>query len=104
MMNGYENLLRMDVDGTDFLQVNAVAQSAFKYARQGKGPALVEAHVVRLLSHSSSDDQKKYRPDESLKEDLKKDPIDLFANVLLKKEILTELSYNEFKRNYISCE
>jgi 2-oxoisovalerate dehydrogenase E1 component len=98
MMNGYENLLRMEVDGTDFLQVNAVAQSAFKYARKGKGPALVEAHVVRLLSHSSSDDQKKYRPDESLKEDLKKDPIELFANVLLKKEILTELSYNEFKK------
>lgn len=98
MMKGYDNLLRMEVDGTDFLQVNAVAQSAFKYARQGKGPALVEAHVVRLLSHSSSDDQKKYRPDESLKEDLKKDPIELFANVLLKKEILTELSYNEFKK------
>lgn len=98
MMNGYDNLLRMEVDGTDFLQVNAVAQSAFKYARQGKGPALVEAHVVRLLSHSSSDDQKKYRPDESLKEDLKKNPIELFANVLLKKEILTELSYNEFKK------
>jgi len=98
MMKGYDNLLRMEVDGTDFLQVNAVAQSVFKYARQGKGPALVEAHVVRLLSHSSSDDQKKYRPDESLKEDLKKDPIDLFSNVLLKKEILTELSYNEFKK------
>ncbi|MFA5804991.1 MAG: dehydrogenase E1 component subunit alpha/beta [Melioribacteraceae bacterium] len=98
MMKGYENLLRLDVDGTNFLQVNAVAQSAFKYARQGKGPVLVEAHVVRLLSHSSSDDQKKYRPDESLKEDLKKDPIDLFSNVLLKKEILTELAYDEFKK------
>lgn len=98
MMKGYDNLLRMEVDGTDFLQVNVAAQSAFKYARQGKGPALVEAHVVRLLSHSSSDDQKKYRPDDSLKEDLKKDPINLFANVLLKKEILTELAYEEFKK------
>lgn len=98
MMKGYDNLLRMEVDGTDFMQVNAVAQSAFKYARQGKGPALVEAHVVRLLSHSSSDDQKKYRPDESLKEDLKKDPIDLFSNTLFKKEILTELAYKEFKK------
>lgn len=98
MMKGYDNLLRMEVDGTDFLQVNVAAQSAFKYARQSKGPALVEAHVVRLLSHSSSDDQKKYRPDDSLKEDLKKDPINLFANVLLKKEILTELAYEEFKK------
>jgi len=98
MMKGYENLLRMDVDGTDFLQVNEVAQSAFKYARQGKGPALVEAHVVRLFSHSSSDDQKKYRPDDSLQEDLKKDPLEIFVNVLKKKEILTELAYTEFKK------
>lgn len=98
MMKGYENLLRMEVDGTDFLQMNAVAQSAFKYARQGKGPVLIEAHVVRLLSHSSSDDQKKYRPVESLNEDLKKDPIEIFSNVLFKKEILTELAYEEFRK------
>ncbi len=98
MMKGFENLLRVQVDGTDFLQVNVVAQSAFKYARQGKGPVLVEAHVVRLLSHSSSDDQKKYRPDESLKEDLKKDPINLFSNFLLRQGILNEHSFEELKK------
>ena len=101
MMSGYENLLRLEVDGTDFLQVNAIAQSAFKYARQGKGPALVEAHVVRLLSHSSSDDQKKYRPLESLKEDLKKDPIEIFSNQLISKGILTNLAYEEFKKEIL---
>ncbi|MBI1938605.1 MAG: dehydrogenase E1 component subunit alpha/beta [Ignavibacteriales bacterium] len=98
MMKGYENLLRLEVDGTDFLQTHAVAQSAFKHARQGKGPALIEAHVVRLFSHSSSDDQKKYREQDSLQEDLKKDPIELFSKVLIKKGILTELAYQEFKK------
>ncbi len=98
MMKGYENLLRIEVDGTDFLQVNAAAQSAFKNARLGRGPALVEAHVVRLFSHSSSDDQKKYRPNDSLQEDLKKDPIEILVNVLKKKEILTDLAYAEFKK------
>ncbi|HET54516.1 MAG TPA: thiamine pyrophosphate-dependent dehydrogenase E1 component subunit alpha, partial [Ignavibacteria bacterium] len=98
MMKGHENLLRMEVDGTDFLKVNAAAQSAFKYARQGKGPALIEAHVVRLLSHSSSDDQKKYRPQDSLEKDLTKDPNEIFANKLIEKEILTELAYEEFKK------
>lgn len=88
----------MEVDGTDFLKVNAVAQSAFKYARQGKGPALIEAHVVRLLSHSSSDDQRKYRPQDSLEEDLKKDPIEIFSSKLIEKGILTELAYEEFKK------
>lgn len=98
MMKGHENLLRMEVDGTDYLKVNAAAQSAFKYARQGKGPALVEAHVVRLLSHSSSDDQKKYRSQESINEDLKKDPLKLFVDKLIQKEILTELAYEEFQK------
>ncbi len=98
MMRGYENLLRLDCDGTDFLNMNAVAQSAFKYARQGKGPALIEAHVVRLFSHSSSDDQKKYRPQDSLEEDLKKDPIENFSRLLIQKGVLTELAYEEFKK------
>jgi len=102
MMSGYENLLRLDVDGTDFLAVNAIAQSAFKYARQGKGPALIQAHVVRLFSHSSSDDQKKYRPEESLNEDLKKDPIEMFAKKLIDKGVLTELAYEEFKKEIVN--
>lgn len=98
MMRGYENLLRLDCDGTDFLNMNAIAQSAFNYARQGKGPALIEAHTVRLFSHSSSDDQKKYRPHDSLEADLKKDPIESFSNLLIKKGVLTELAYEEFKK------
>ncbi len=98
MMSGYDNLLRLEVDGTDFLKSHAIAQSAFKHARMGKGPALVEAHVVRLFSHSSSDDQKKYRSNESLHEDLQKDPIEIFSKYLIKKEILTELSHEEFKK------
>ena len=102
MMRGYENLLRLDCDGTDFLNMNAIAQSAFKYARQGKGPALIEAHVVRLFSHSSSDDQKKYRPVESIEADLKKDPIENFSRLLIKKGVLTELAYEEFKKEIIN--
>lgn len=98
MMKGYDNLLRLSVDGTDFLAVNAVANSAVKYARQGKGPVLVEANVVRLFSHSSSDDQKKYRDENSLKEDLQRDPINQFANLLIKKGILTELAFEELKK------
>jgi 2-oxoisovalerate dehydrogenase E1 component len=98
MMKGYENLMRMMTDGTDYLNINAAAQSAFKYARQGKGPALIEAQVVRLFSHSSSDDQKKYRTAESLEEDKEKDPINLFSNLLIKRGVLTELAFEEFKK------
>lgn len=98
MMKGHENLLRMSIDGTDFLASHAAAKSAFNHARRDMGPALIEAHTVRLFSHSSSDDQKKYRSQESLEEDLKKDPIELFANKLLGKGILTDLAYDELKK------
>ncbi len=98
LMKGYENLHRQKVDGTDVLLMNAVAQSAFKYARQGKGPALIEAQTVRLFSHSTSDDQKKYRTKESIEEDKLKDPIRLFSRKLIDKGILTELAYEEFKK------
>jgi len=98
MVKGYENLYRQSVDGTDFFAVNAAALTAFKYARSGKGPALIEAHCVRLMSHSSSDDQKKYRPQDSLHEDLKNDPIEKFVKKLIEKGILTELAYSEFTK------
>lgn len=98
MMKGYENLHRTTVDGTNFLETHAAAQTAFKHARQGKGPALVEAQVVRLFSHSSSDEQKKYRTPEDIEADSKKDPIELFYNWLMKKEIITELAFEEFQK------
>jgi len=98
MMKGYQNLMRQDIDGTDFLASFVAAKTAFKYARQGSGPALVEAHVVRLFSHSSSDDQKKYRPAESLERDLNKDPIKSFSDLLIKKGVLTKQAYDEFNK------
>lgn len=98
MMKGYENLYRQRVNGTDFLAMHAAAQSAFKYVRQGKGPALIESDCVRLLSHSSSDDQKKYRSKEDIEQDFKKDPINYFSDLLIKKGVLTELAFEELKK------
>jgi 2-oxoisovalerate dehydrogenase E1 component len=98
LMKGYENLYRQKVDGTDFLTMNVAAQSAFKHARIGKGPALIEANVVRLFSHSTSDDQSKYRTKESLEDDLKQDPIEKFQNKLIEKNILTVQALEELKK------
>ena len=98
MMSGYENLFRQKIDGTQFLQMHAAAQSAFKYARQGRGPSLIEADVVRLFPHSSSDDQRKYRDHGELSDELKKCPIDKFVDFLINKSVLTEQSYQELKK------
>jgi 2-oxoisovalerate dehydrogenase E1 component len=71
MMEGFHNLHRARIDGTDFFQSYEKIQEAIEYIKSGKGPALIEADVVRLESHSSSDDQKKYRDKKELEEDLK---------------------------------
>lgn len=95
MMKGYHNLLRMKIDGTDFVESYIAAKDAFEYLRSGKGPVLIESEVVRLQSHSSSDDQKKYRDHSEIEEDLKKCPIEKFKRQLLEAEILTESELNE---------
>lgn len=80
LVSGYQNLARFDVDGTDFFEANLAFQKAVERARKGKGPAVIVSHVVRLLPHSSSDDQRKYRSEEDLEKDRKKDPIIVFEN------------------------
>ncbi len=97
MMSGYRNLLRQKIDGTDFFEsINAVRQ-AVDYIKNGDGPALIEAEVVRLLSHSSSDDQKKYRDPQELEEDLRRCPIEKFSKYLLKNEFLGKEELEQIK-------
>ncbi|NMC63495.1 MAG: thiamine pyrophosphate-dependent dehydrogenase E1 component subunit alpha, partial [SAR324 cluster bacterium] len=43
---GYSNLKRMEVDGTDFFESYDVMQEACSFARSGEGPVLIDAHVV----------------------------------------------------------
>jgi len=97
MMEGFHNLHRARIDGTDFFQSYEKIQEAIEYIKSGKGPALIEADVVRLESHSSSDDQRKYRDKKELEEDLKKCPIEKFANVLMAKGLLNEKEYADLK-------
>ncbi|HEX7358398.1 MAG TPA: thiamine pyrophosphate-dependent dehydrogenase E1 component subunit alpha, partial [Ignavibacteriaceae bacterium] len=95
MMAGFSTLYRLRIDGTDFFQSFEKIQEAIEYIKAGKGPALIEADVVRLESHSSSDDQKKYRDKKELEEDLKKCPIEKFAQILIAKEFLTQSEFDE---------
>jgi len=75
LANGYEGLKRAHFDGTDFFESYSVAHAALEHLRKGEGPVCLVADVVRLLPHSSSDDQKKYRPADELEADLKRDPL-----------------------------
>lgn len=98
MMEGFHNLKRIRVNGTDFFKSYAAVSEVIKYIKSGKGPALIEAECVRLHSHSSSDDQKKYRPGEELEADLSKCPNQQLANKLIEGGILSEQEYNDLKK------
>ena len=98
MMSGFENLKRLRINGTDFFESYEKVEEALDYIKSRRGPVLIEAECVRLLSHSSSDDQKKYRPDEELNEDKLKCPNEFMAATLIKEGILTEEKYEALKQ------
>ena len=95
MMSGFHTLLRMKIDGTDFFESYQKINEAIEYIKSGKGPVLIEANVVRLQSHSSSDDQKKYRKPDELEKDKKNDPIEKFVAKLKSEELLSDEEYKK---------
>ncbi len=88
MVQGYEGLHAVRVDGCDFQAVFDAATAAAHRARSGEGPTLIEADTVRLLPHSSSDDQRKYREKDDLANDAKRDPLPRLETLLVEKGIL----------------
>lgn len=75
LVQGYPNLLVVEVDGCDPEASHTAWGRAVEYARAGKGPVLVHAHVVRPYSHSMSDDERVYRTEAERAEQARRDPI-----------------------------
>jgi 2-oxoisovalerate dehydrogenase E1 component len=76
---GYDALTRFHVDGTDFFETQMAFKKAVDRGRKGRGPSIIISNVVRLLPHSSSDDQRKYRSEADLDADKKRDPLLVLA-------------------------
>ena len=89
MTAGFKNLSRYDVDGTNFFETNLAFKQAVERARRGKGPSLVVSNVVRLLPHSSSDDQRKYRTPKALDEDRKRDPLTILEDQCIREKLIS---------------
>ena len=70
------------VDGNDVDDVYETAVRLVERAREGGGPALVEAKTYRHGGHSRADPGK-YRPDDEVKEWLARDPIPAYRERLL---------------------
>jgi 2-oxoisovalerate dehydrogenase E1 component alpha subunit len=78
------------VDGGDILAVRSVAEAAVERARTGGGPTLIAAQVARFTSHSSDDDQRRYRSPDELEAMLRRDPIERFRGHLLDAGLLDD--------------
>ena len=87
---GFHGLERFNVDGTDFMDTHRAMKQAVERARKGGGPTLLLANVVRLLPHSSSDDDKKYRSREDLEKDRARDPLPKMTRFLIEEGYLTD--------------
>jgi 2-oxoisovalerate dehydrogenase E1 component len=89
LVAGFPDLFIQKVDGTDPLASYDAFKKAVEYCRGRKGPAFVHAKVIRPYSHSLSDDEKLYRPDEERNADAAIDPIKTYAEFLMTEAIAT---------------
>lgn len=97
LVENFPNLFVQRVDGTDVLASLEVMQSAVAYIRSGKGPALVHAKVIRPYSHSLSDDERLYRPDEERTSDSERDPVKLFGSYLVHEAFIDQDGLQQIK-------
>lgn len=86
-----------DIDGTRFEPLFETLPGIIKKIRRGEGPALVEARVVRIDSHSSSDDQKKYRSQEELNRAAEQDPVRRLEHYLVENSILGDAEVSRMR-------
>ncbi|MFZ0594468.1 MAG: thiamine pyrophosphate-dependent enzyme [Bryobacteraceae bacterium] len=86
-----------NLDGTRFQPMYEVLPRVIERMRQDGGPALVEARVVRLDPHSSSDDQKKYRRAEELAAIEERDPIRQIEEYLTERGWLDSARIEEMR-------
>ena len=97
--SGYENLARFSIDGTNYFESLLAFKKASDRARKGLGPSVIESNVVRLLPHSSSDDHRKYRSENELDKDKKKDPLVVFKNECVENNILKSSDFDKIVKN-----
>ena len=97
------------VDGQDPLAIYSVVKPAVDRARAGEGPSIIECKTYRYFDHNGVAGYDpangaaawglSYRSDNELRNWLAKDPIELFARVLILRGIVTPAQEAEMRKN-----
>jgi 2-oxoisovalerate dehydrogenase E1 component len=98
LLAGFPNLLRVEVDGTDFVRSYRAVEKALQHIRSGRGPALVHAHTTRPYSHSLSDDEVHYKSAAERKAEALRDPVSTFPDFLMANGILHPATWSRMNR------
>jgi 2-oxoisovalerate dehydrogenase E1 component len=97
LIENFPNLYLQRCDGTDPIESLETMQRAVKYCRERKGPAFVHAKVIRPYSHSLSDDERLYRPDEERAGDAERDPVKRFGGLLVDEGFIDQVGLQQIK-------
>jgi len=97
LVQNFPNFFVEKCDGTDPLGSLDTLRRAVRHCRQRQGPALVHAKVIRPYSHSLSDDEKLYRPDEERTGDAERDPVKRFGAVLVEEGFVSQEELQRIK-------
>jgi 2-oxoisovalerate dehydrogenase E1 component len=97
LVEGFPSLYIQKCDGTDPIESLETMNRAAQYCRERKGPALVHAKVIRPYSHSLSDDEKLYRPDEERSDDAERDPVKRFGARLIDEGVIDQAGLQKIK-------
>jgi 2-oxoisovalerate dehydrogenase E1 component len=98
LVQNFPNFHFAEIDGTDPVACYRAFEEAAAWCRSGRGPAFIHAHVVRLYSHSHSDDERLYRPESERNDDALRDPLSKTQMLLLRQGILDAEGINHLER------
>ena len=83
-------LMISQVDGNDILATHEAISNALNKAYTKNEPTVIEAITYRMCDHTTADDARRYRDDQELNDNKKKDPIIRLKNYLISQEFLDE--------------
>ncbi len=77
------------VDGMDLIQCYEATREAITHAR-AQGPVLLEMMVERFMSHTTDDDDRRYRPEGEVDRARERDPVITLGRLLIEEGLLTQ--------------
>ncbi len=87
----------LEINGRDAEALFREGKRVISGVRQGGGPCVLWCDLDRLDSHTSSDDQRVYRPADELDRMAGRDPILLLSDLLIRAGVMTEGQWGEMR-------